>query len=243
VTHSRYRSTSELQVVDAIGEQLLHLEEKSMRRKLNPRFLRPLGLAFVGVLAVATAAGAATGALSVGSVISGGNDPGFEHDRPSPEQGVLATGTAPVAGPWRLTTYRSEGIVDGEGEIAEPKGLPCIRLLLTAPPPTNPINGSAFCLAPGKPAFNAMSVPVLDESSGKNELILYGFAPRNAAGVELTAAGKSIRTDTQPGSTRFPGTVWVIAAPSGIEAAELDWVDRAGNRNGAKLDASRHFDQ
>jgi hypothetical protein len=244
VTDEEYRSTSGLKIVDAIGEQFQRLDQKTSRPRVKRRFLRPLALAFVGALLIATAAGAATGVLSVGSVIPGGGDPGFEHDAASPEQTVMATGTAPVAGPWQLTTYRSEGIVDDQGDVAEPKGLPCIRFLLTAPPATNPINGSAFCLAPGKAEFNMMSVPVLDEASGENELILYGFAPRNAAGVQLTAAdGETIRTDTQSGGTKFPGTIWVIAAPPGLEAAELDWVDGSGNRAGAKLDASRHFDR
>jgi hypothetical protein len=224
------------------GRPMADREDSSTRGKR--RFLRPLALAVVGALLLATAAGAATGVLSVGSVIPGGADPGFQHDGASPEQAVLATGTAPVGGPWQLTTYRSEGILDGEGNVAEAKGLPCVRFLLTAPPARNPINGSAFCLAPGKRDFNASSIPVVDESSGKNELIVYGFAPRNAAGVQLTdAGGKSIRSGTEPGEPRFPGNVWVIAAPPGLEAAELDWVDQSGNRAGAKLDASRHFDR
>lgn len=237
-------STSGPQIVEAIGEQFERLEQEASRPRVKRRFIRPLTLAFVGALVMATAAGAATGVLSVGSVIPGGADPGFEHDAASPEQAVLAAGTAPVGGPWQLTTYRSEGIVDDQGDVAEAQGMPCIRFLLTGPPARNPINGSAFCLAPGKPDFNASSIPVLDESSGKNELIVYGFAPRNAAGVQLTAAdGKTIRSDTEPGGPKFPGNVWVIAAPPGLEAAELDWVDRSGNRAGANRDASRHFDR
>jgi len=241
---SKSRSAGELKVVGAIGAQFRRLDEKASRSRVRRRFVRPLALALVGALLVATAAGAATGVLTVGSIIPGGEDPGFEHDRPSPEQAVLASGTAPVAGPWRVSTYRSEGISDEHGDVLEAKGLPCIRFLLTAPPPSNPINGSAFCLAPGKQAFNMMTLPVVDEASAKNELILYGFAPRNAAGVQLTAAdGNTIRTDTEPGGTRFPGTVWVIAAPPGLEAAELDWIDRSGNRAGAQLDASHDFDE
>jgi hypothetical protein len=244
VTDEEYRSTSALPIVDALGEQFQRLDQKMSRPRAKRRLLRPLALAMVGALLIATAAGAATGVLSVGSVIPGGGDSGFEHDAASPEQTVLATGTAPVAGPWQLTTYRSEGIVDDQGDVAEPKGMPCIRFLLTAPPATNPINGSAFCLAPGKAEFNTMSIPVLDEASEKSELVLYGFAPRNAASVQLTAAdGKTIRTDTEPGGTKFPGTTWVIAAPPGLEAAELDWVDRSGNRAGSTIDASPHFDR
>jgi hypothetical protein len=241
---SKYRSAGELEVVGAIGEQFRRLDEKASRSRVGRRFVRPLALALVGALLVGTAAAAATGVLTVGSIVPAGEDPGFEHDRPSPEQVVLASGMAPVAGPWRVTAYRSEGLADEHGDVLEAKGLPCIRFLLTAPPPTNPINGSAFCLAPGKQPFNMMSVPVVDEASARNELILYGFAPRNAAGVQLTAAdGNTIRTDTEPGGTRFPGTVWVIAAPSGLEAAELDWIDRSGNRAGAHLDASHDFDE
>jgi hypothetical protein len=167
--------------------------------------------------------------LPVGSVIEGGADREFAHNGASPEQTVLATGTTPVGGPWQLTTYRSEGIVDDQGELVEAKGLPCIRLLLTSPPPTNAINGSAFCLAPGKAKFNASSIPVVDESSGKKELIVYGFAPRHAAAVELALSnGGRIRSDTAPGRTTFPGTVWVIAAPPDLETAELTWVDGDG---------------
>lgn len=237
-------ATSGPRIVDAIGEQFERLERGASLPRVKRGLLRPLILAFVGALLMATAAGAATGVLSVGSVIPGGGDAGFEHDGASPEQTVLSTGTTPVGGPWQLTTYRSEGIVDEQGEVVEAKGLPCIRLLLTGPPPRNPINGSAFCLAPGKPDFNASSIPVLDESSGKSELVFYGFAPRNAAGVQLTAAdGRTIRSDIEPGGPGFPGNVWVIAAPPGLEAAELDWVDRSGNHAGANRDASRDFDR
>ena len=204
----------------------------------------PLVLAFVGALLAATAAVAATGVLSVGSVIPGGEDPGFEHNGASPEQTVLATGTTPVAGPWRLTSYRSEGIADSQGDVVEAKGLPCVRLLLTSPPAANPINGSAFCLAPGKRDFNASSIPVLDESSGESELLIYGFAPPNAASVELTAGNrKPIRSDTGSGGQTFPGTVWLVAVPPGLESADLDWIDRSGRRAGANLDAARYIDQ
>ena len=208
------------------------------------RLLHPLTALVAMGLLLATAAGAATGLLPVGSVIPGGADPGFEHDGPSPEQSVIATGATPVGGPWRLTSYRSEGIVDDRGDVAEPKGLPCIRLLLTHPPATNPINGSAFCLAPGKREFNLSSVPVTDDPSGRAEVVLYGFAPSAAASVQLTSArGGTIRSDTTPGGPDFPGAVWVIAAPPGMNVAELDWLDSSGNPAGARLDASPHFNQ
>jgi hypothetical protein len=200
------------------------------------RLLHPLTALVAMGLLLATAAGAATGLLSVGSVIRGGGDPGFEHDGPSPEQTVIGTGATPVGGPWRLTSYRSEGIVDDRGEVAEPKGLPCVRLLLIEPPATNPINGSAFCLAPGKREFNLSSVPVVDESSGRAEVVLYGFAPRAATSVQLTyAGGGTIRSDTMPGGSSFPGAVWVLAAPPDMDAAELDWLDRSGNQAGERL--------
>src|SRR5215212_1246635 len=241
---SKYRSVDELKVVGAIGDQFRRLDETASRPRVRRHFVRPLAFALVGALLVATAAGAATGVLTVVSIIPGGGDPGFEHDRPSPEQAVLASGTAPIAGPWRVTTYRSQGIADERGDVLEAKGLPCIRFLLTAPPAANPINGSAFCLAPGKQTFNLMTLPVIDEASAKKEVILYGFAPKNAAGVQLTAAdGTTIRTNTEPGGTRFPGAVWVIAAPAGLEAPELDWIDASGNRARAQLDASHDFDE
>ena len=200
------------------------------------RLLHPLTAIVAMGLLLATAAGAATGLLSVGSVIPGGGDPGFEHDGPSPRQTVIATGETPVGGPWRLTSYRSEGIVDDRGDLAEPEGLPCIRFLLTDPPATNPINGSAFCLAPGKREFNLSSVPVVDDSSGGAEVIVYGFAPRAAATVQLTSArGERIRADTTSGGSSFPGAVWVLAAPPGTEAAELDWLDRSEKPAGERL--------
>jgi hypothetical protein len=155
---------------------------------------------------------------------------------------VIATGATPVGGPWRFTSYRSEGIVDDRGEVAEPKGLPCIRLLLTRPPATNPTNGSAFCLAPGKRAFNVSSVPVVDDSSGQAEVILYGFAPRTAASVRLASArGGTLRSDTMSGGSSFPGSIWVLTAPPETDAVELDWLDRSGDPAGARLDASPHF--
>lgn len=244
--HSTHRTPK---VIVALGEELDRVAKtRGAGRRLRASPIRhgrrALVLAIVGALLAVGVAGAATGVLSVGTIISEGDDPTFEHGGPSPEQTVLATGTTPVAGAWRLTTYTSEGIADDQGGVAEAKGLPCVRLELTDPPAATPFQGSAFCLAPGKPEFNTLSVPVGDATTGKTELLLFGFAPSDARAVELTTGNAETVTEkTHDGAGKFPGQVWVVVAPSGARTGNLDWIGADGKPAGDDKDVSEHLDR
>lgn len=154
----------------------------------------------------------------------------------------VANGAAAVAGPWRLTSFRSEGIVE-DGEVVEPAGMPCVLVRLSDPPRTTPFRAGTICRAPGKSDFNVTSVPVWDAASGKAELILLGFAPEGAAAVELSSdVGDRIRSQAREGSG-LPSPVWVMAVPRGPKTGQLDWIDHAGRPAGEALDASPQLDR
>lgn len=236
-------SQSELRIVAALGREFERAEREGTNHgllsPLIPRTRRTLALALTGALLAVGGAGAATGVLSPGSIIPG-EEAGVSHDAgPGPDQTVLATGTAPVAGPWRLTTYRSEGLSNGS-EVVEAKGLPCVLLQLTDPPPQTISTASSFCLAPGKPEFNVNSLLV--ESSGSTELLLYGFAPDDTASIQLSAAGEeTVLSQAHDGAGAFPGKVWMIPVAPGATAGELTRVDANGRTVGDSRDASAHL--
>jgi hypothetical protein len=234
------RWQSELEVVAAIGrefERAAELEDRTPRllRPFLPRTRRALALALAGALVAVGGAGAATGVLP-GSIIPG-EEAGVSHDAgPGPDQTVLATGTSPVAGPWRLTTYRSEGLSNGN-EVVEAKGLPCVLLQLTDPPEQTFSTASSFCLAPGKPDFNMSGL--LAASADAKELLMYGFAPMDTAAVELSVAGgKTTRSQAHDGRGAFPGKVWVMPVAPGATSGELTRVNADGRPMGTPRDAS-----
>jgi hypothetical protein len=100
--------------------------------------------ALASVLVVATAAAGGSGMLSPGDVILGAEPTGPPENRQGMDETVLATGTTPIAGPWRITGYKSDGAI-ANGEVVEPAGLPCVRLMLSAPPEGTPYGGRGFC--------------------------------------------------------------------------------------------------
>lgn len=238
-----------LKVVAAIGQELdraLAREASSgrrLRRVVTRRSRRAGVLALAGGLLTVGAAGAATGVLPVGSAIPSGADPKFQHDGPSPEQTVVATGRTPAGGAWQMTAYKSEGIVDDRGDVAEPAGMPCVLMTLVNPPAQTFERAGVLCHAPGKSDFNKLSLVVIGASSKPAELILYGFAPKVAKAVELTGdGGTAIRTQTYEGRDGAPGNLWVIAAPPDLKNAQVTWIDQSGAA-GATRDASSHFDR
>jgi hypothetical protein len=196
--------------------------------------LTVVAIAAVSLVAV-TGAAAATGILSrddggVGRVIEGASPPPLGSD-----EVVLATGATPVGGPWRLTARASEAIVD-DGEELQPAGLPCLEFLLLAPRKGN-FAGSGQC-GTRADGFIVMGVPVEDER-GRTEVILWGHAPEQASGVELTGKGiGSLRADTIDGPADFDGDVWVLPAPTYVEDAWVDWLGGGGNPAGHSQEAA-----
>lgn len=217
------------------------MNDTSLRLLRHRRSPVTVALALLGALVAVAAAGAATGLLPVGTAIPG-EQGGFRHNGAPPDQTVVANGATAVAGPWRLTSFRSEGIVE-DGAMVEPAGMPCVLLMLTDPPPKTPFRAGTICRAPGKSDFNVTSVPVWNAGSGDAELVLLGFAPAGAATVELRSeVGNTIRSEVYEGAG-LPGPVWVMAVPRGPKTGRLDWINNAGKPAGEPLDASDQFNR
>ena len=222
------------------------LESGHERPKVRYPFARrlppTLALGIASLLVAATAAGAATGVLDVGSVIPGGEPSGPPENRLPVEQTILAKGTAPVAGPWEITTYKGQGIVV-DGETLEQAGSSCIRLVLSDPPVGAPFAASGFCGESGGGGFDISDVPVRDRS-GHVEVLLFGHAPEDAAHVELTGdPGTQIRVDTVDGPDRVVGDVWEMTVPPDLPNAHVDWVHQDGTRARADLDVTPWLDR
>jgi len=236
-------TASRLRMVQALGQEFERLLADegppgvlAGRRPLALRGRRAIVLALVGGLVATAAAGAATGIIRVGTEIPAGEPRGAPDYRMSVPETVVATGSSPVAGFWRLSAYESEGI-SREGQVLERQGMPCLRLMLRRPPAGTPAAGTGFCSA--RAQLNASSLPVFD-SAGGEEILLFGHAPEAAQHVTLTGErGKKMTAAATPGPADFPGTAWVLVAEPGFETARIDWIDSRGKAAGAGLDVSR----
>ena len=207
------------------SSESLKVSVERCKRILRRGRLTAVAVVVLGLFAVA-GAGAATGILSRDDA-----------QPPPPAKGevVLASGEAPVGGPWRLTAHRSEALVDG-GEQLQPAGLPCLQFILLAPQKGN-FAGGGQC-GTRADGFIVMGVPV-EDGQGRTEVILWGHAPERATGVELTGSGsKRLRADTIDGPADFDGDVWVLPAPTDVEGARVDWLDGEGNPAGNSQEAA-----
>lgn len=217
---------SGLDIVGAIGHEFDRLERQGRtptRQASSHRWgRRSVTLALMGGLLIATGAGAATGLLSVGDIIPGGGKTGPPNYGMSVSETVVATGTSPIAGPWRMGAYASEG-VNHEGEVLEEQGAPCVRLMLSVPPAGTPTAGTGFCGKIGeKAAFAGSSLPVVTKS-GETEALLFGTAPETSKSVEFTGDGTRISAPTHEGPASVSGDFWVIPVPPGIRDAQVKW--------------------
>jgi hypothetical protein len=143
------------------------------------------------------------GPLPVGTVIR----------RYGEEHTVVATGTAPVAGPWQLEAY-------GDG---------CLAVLQLDPPPDDPTDLSGGCeVSRRTPGFGRrqMSVP---PTKTPREILVYGTAPEPASAVVLTL-GSSVRERVEPfeGPPSVTGDFYVMAIPRELKNGRVNWLDRNG---------------
>lgn len=149
--------------------------------------------------------------------------PGF------PDAKVVATGTAPVAGPWEILTYRSVRIADPEtGEVYQPAGLRCLGLRLLDPP-----SGRAGFLGgqcgefPRTPGFSRLQVPAT--GGGVRERIVYGRAPEEAASVRVMLEGRApIEVEPVEGPPDESGDFYLVLVPPGA-GGRVNWFDEDGN--------------
>jgi hypothetical protein len=220
--------------------------ERAHRREQHVRPVRPrwtqhkgrvIAIAAASTLVVAGAAVAATDLFSRGTVIEGRTATEQTPDlqppvaRMSVDQTVAATGTS-VAGPWQLRSHASERVADPEtGEVYQPGGLGCVKLVLSTPPP-GAATGAGMC---GEETFLAGAHPVAADD--QVEVLLYGRAPKDASKVALTGAG-GVRIEVATREAPKVGRVWLINAPVGVRDAQVRWVGADGAL-GDPLDVSK----
>jgi hypothetical protein len=207
--------------------------------RLSRRGSKAIVIALAVGLASVGAAGAASGVLPVGTVIPGGSDPEDRFEHRLEDKTIVARGTSPVAGPWRLTSMRHHG----NPETGEAPG-DCLELLLTEPPEGTPIGATMLCQTLGKARFKADSVPVVDTSTGESEALVFGSAPEGVASVALsTDRGERERAETTEAPRNFgAGRPWVVVVPSDQNTARLQAIGGDGSARG-ELDATTYLEQ
>lgn len=143
---------------------------------------------------------------------------GLSH-RPA-DSTVVATGVAPVAGPWQLETYE------------DPAGQ-CLGVFLVEADPETDSWFSAICPAPGRPPLpgfsaQAMAVP---PTPHQKEYLVYGPTPEQSTAVQLTADGKVVeRMETSEGPDDVPGDFYLMVLPPDTELdGRMEWLDEGGN--------------
>lgn len=206
------------------------------RSQWRQRHGRVAAIAATSTLIVAGAAVAAADLFSPGTVIEGRTPTERTPDLQPPvarmavDQTVAATGMS-VAGPWQLRAHASERVANPEtGEVYQPGGLGCVKLVLSTPAP-GAATGGGMC---GREAFVANSQPVA--AGDKVEVLLYGRAPTDASKAVLTGAGG---VDIEVATHKAPevGRVWLINAPVGVRDAHVRWVG-SGGAQGDPVDVS-----
>jgi hypothetical protein len=225
-----------------VSDQNDHLglssEAGSVSGRSHSRRARIVAAAVVATgLIAAGGVAAASGVLSTGDVIPP-NDQSIPPDRRlAVEETVLATGTAPVAGPWQMTAYKSEQ------SAGQPAGLPCVRLVLTDPPEGTPLIGSGFCGEVGDD-FGAASLPAINEV-GDGQLLVFGITPTGTDRIELESPGaQAVQASVRDGGPSFTrGDVFVMALESDADQGELTAVSDDGTKSAKKIDAEGFFDR
>ena len=121
----------------------------------------------------------------------------------------------------------SERIVH-DGEVVQPAGLRCVRLMLVDRHDASLMGGAGWC-GEVEGDFAASGVAATDGSDV--EVLLWGRAPEDAARVELTARGEPPRDAAlYEGPAGFDGDVWSIAAPHTLEGARVTLIREGGGR-------------
>jgi hypothetical protein len=175
--------------------------------------------------------------LPVGTVIrKGEGSPPRDSDAT-----VVATGTAPVAGPWQLEVWRDHG---GPFPPGEPRGR-CLFIILLDPPTyrdgtRDPSGASGFCGGLGfrkTPGFSRAqrNVPTLRKAprgpmKGGREILVFGRVPERARKVVITAdRGVKIEVVPDDGPASIPGDFFVIPVKPHLRHARINWLDAAGD--------------
>jgi hypothetical protein len=150
---------------------------------------------------------------------------------------VVASGSTPVAGPWRMIAYESERGV-AKGDVYEPEGLPCMKVRLLDPPAGTASASGSCGVMPKYPGFTRGQTRVpATVGTPPRELIMYGRAPAKADAVEVAAGGKTTATDTIPAPRGIPGRFWLLAGPpEDFANGRVYWVDHDGGARGRPVE-------
>jgi hypothetical protein len=152
-----------------------------------------------------------------------------------PNQTVVASGVAPVAGPWRLVDYDSERLADPDtGEEYQPAGLPCLGISVREPGAASPGFSGQCGEFPRTPGFSRIQHTVRDTDGGAREILLYGRVPDEAAYVRVMPEGRSA-IDVEPieGPAGIPGDFYLVALSPDVARGRVNWFDSEG-REGSR---------
>jgi hypothetical protein len=155
----------------------------------------------------------------------GADQPGMDSEPDLRGARVVATGVAPVAGRWRLETYRSERLTDPKsGEVYQPAGLRCIRVSVGEHGATGQCGEF-----PRTPGFGG-SMHTVFVGGKSREVLLFGRAPEAAARVIVTRRGKT-RVDVSPieGPPGARGDFYLIDLRPNEVKGRINWLDHRGN--------------
>jgi hypothetical protein len=193
---------------------------------------------FVGavVLLVLTGTAVGAGGLSVGTILPGDETPGPPGYRQTDET-VVALGSDPRVGNWRIVTYASPELVD-RGEVLQPEGLPCLKLALSDAALGHLIAGRSYCGEHGNGGLAAATLPV-QTPNGRVLTFLFGQAPEKAAAVKVaSSAGWARGVQLHEGPATVEGDFWLDVMPHGTSAAEtwVEWAGSDGSRVGERVD-------
>jgi hypothetical protein len=192
-----------------------------------------------GVVALGVAAtAAAAGGLSVGSILTSDDNPTPPEFRQTDET-VVALGSEPLVGPWRLVTYSSPELVD-DGEVLQPEGLPCLKLLLSGSSQDPFVATRSYCGERGQGGLAAAALPV-EGQAGRVSTVLFGQAPEAASKVHMVDSvgwRKSAEVHEGPGSST--GDYWLYVMPPRAPADQtwVEWTDSTGKAREDRADLS-----
>jgi hypothetical protein len=153
---------------------------------------------------------------------------------------LVAKGTAPVAGPWRMTIYESRGSVSDEGDLYEPEGLPGIQLSLPDPPDGMPRSSAGSGLIRNAPGFSRGQYTIrAGQGTIKDkvkEILVYGRAPERADYVRIAAPGRiRLLVKTRESPPGVPGRFWFVATSPKLRSGHMRWIDTRSGKEGPAI--------
>jgi hypothetical protein len=146
---------------------------------------------------------------------------------------VVATGVAPVAGPWQMETYASTRLADPEtDEEYQPAGLRCLGIFLLDPPEGRgrAAGGGQCGEFPRTPGFGRVELTVRSAEREVEEVLVYGRVPEEAAAVVVTVDGvERRRVEPLPGPPGVEGDFYLVVTPPEWESGRVNWIDENGD--------------